>query len=85
MTICLLKTMKLTLASIATVLTDKTSIANFGALLVVNFTTIEMVVKIIVGLSTVVWTVLRIKSELQNMKDRNANESSDISNKDIKK
>ena len=77
--------MKLTLESIATILTDKTLMANYGAFLVINFTTIEMIVKILVGISTVVWTVLRIKTELRNMQDRNAKDASDISNKDSKK
>jgi len=77
--------MKLTLESIVTILTDKTLMANYGAFLVINFTTIEMIVKILVGISTVVWTILRIKTELRNMQDRNANDASDISNKDSKK
>lgn len=73
--------MKDTLQSIAEVVTDKTLMANYGALLVINFTTIEMAIKILVGISTVIWTVLRINDEIQKIKDRKAKSSDDISNK----
>jgi hypothetical protein len=74
--------MKDTITSIGEVLTDKTSMANYGALAVVNFTNLEMGLKVAVGITTIIWTILRINDEIQKIKDRKAKDNSDISNKD---
>lgn len=74
--------MKDTLASIGEVITDRTLMANYGAFAVVNFTNLEMGLKIAVGITTIIWTILRINDEIQKIKDRKAKDNSDISNKD---
>ena len=73
--------MKDTLQSIAEVITDRTLMVNYGAFAVVNFTNLEMGLKIAVGI-TIIWTVLRINDEIQKIRDRKAKGNSDISNKD---
>lgn len=74
--------MKDTLQSVAEVITDKTLVVNYATLAVINFTQLEMALKIVVGITTVIWTVLRINDEIQKIRDRRAKGNSDISNKD---
>lgn len=74
--------MKDTLQSVAEVVTDKTLVVNYASLALINFTHVEMGLKILVGVTTVIWTVLRINDEIQKIKDRKAKAKSDISNKD---
>jgi hypothetical protein len=74
--------MKDTLQSVAEVITDRTLMVNYTALAVINFTQLEMALKIVVGITTVIWTVLRINDEIQKIRDRKAKGNSDISNKD---
>lgn len=74
--------MKDTLQSVAEVVTDKTLVVNYASLAFINFTHVEMGLKILVGVTTVIWTILRINDEIQKIKDRKAKAKSDISNKD---
>ncbi len=71
-----------TLDSIVHVISDKTSIINYGALAAVNFMDLDMGLKIVLTLFTIVWTILKINDEIQKIRDRKAKRDSDILNKE---
>jgi hypothetical protein len=71
-----------TLDSIVHVISDKTSLINYGALAAINFMDLDMVLKIVLTVFTIVWTVLKINDELQKIRDRKAKRQSDIFNKE---
>ncbi len=71
-----------TLDSIVHVISDKTSLINYGALAAINFMDLDMVLKIVLTIFTIVWTVLKINDELQKIRDRKAKRQSDIFNKE---
>lgn len=70
------------LDSIVHVISDKTSIINYGALAAINFMNLDMGLKIVLTVFTIVWTILKINDEIQKIKDRKANRNTDILNKE---
>jgi len=53
------------LSCLASVVTDRTTLLNVGTLAAVNLTSIDMILKIILTLATLVWTIFKIASEIE--------------------
>lgn len=53
---------------LASVITDRTTLLNVGALTVVNLASLDMILKIILTMATLVWTIFKIANEIQKRK-----------------
>jgi hypothetical protein len=72
--------MKDTLTAVMDTITDKTTIVGVSALGMISYSNLEMALKIAVGVTTTLWTVLKIWSEIQSIRNRMANDNKDIFN-----
>lgn len=65
--------MKDTLSVVMDTITDKTTIVGVSALGMITYSDIELAIKIAVGISTTIWTMLKIWTEIRNLRNQKAN------------
>jgi len=70
--------MKDTLAVVMDTITDKTTIVGVSALGMISYSNLDLAIKIAVGVTTTTWTILKIWSEIQNIRNSKANHEKDI-------
>jgi len=53
------------------VITDRTTLANVGTLAVINWGAVDMMLKIVLTVATIVWTGFRIWNEVKKLRNGN--------------